>query len=247
MIVAAHQPVYLPGVVFFNKLALCDAFVFLTDVQLARGRSWQTRNRIRQAGGEQFLSVPVLRKGRGNQRIADTLIAENPGWQRRHVAALHYAYRRRPHFDTYFDAIAELLMRPWERLAELNMVLIRHLAACFGLTTAWHDSLQLDAPQGKNERLIGLCRSLGADAYLSNAGSMTYIDEAAFTAGGVTHLWQHFEHPIWDQGAPFLPHLSAVDLLFNLGPEAGDVIRACGTARPERPEAPTDRNSDDET
>lgn len=237
MILAAHQPVYLPGIIFFNKLSLCDAFVFLTDVQLARGRSWQTRNRIRQAGSEQFLSVPVQRKGRADQSIRDTLIATDQDWQRRHIAALRHAYGRRPHFAAQFEALAELIARPWERLAELNMALIRHLAACFSLAPAWHDSSTLDAPQGKNERLIGLSCRLGASAYVSNAGSMTYVDEAAFAAGGVSHLWQHFVHPVWDQGASFLPHLSAVDLLFNLGPEAGAVVRACGTARAERPAA----------
>ncbi|MBL4544831.1 MAG: WbqC family protein [Oceanicaulis sp.] len=43
---SAHQPVYLPGLILFHKIALSDVFVLLPDVQFQR-HSWQQRNRVR--------------------------------------------------------------------------------------------------------------------------------------------------------------------------------------------------------
>lgn len=234
MIVAAHQPVYLPGIIFFNKLALADVFVFLSDVQLMRGRSWQTRNRIRSTDGMQFLSVPVYRKGRADQTIGDTALAD-PDWSRRHVATLRHVYGRRPHFAAYFDGLAATLSAGYSDLAALNIAVIKYLAECFGLATPLHNSAEFCLMEGKNERLIDLSRQLGGDAYISNVGSAAYVDEALFARNGVRHLWQHFTHPVYEQGAPFIANLSAVDVLFNLGPAAGDVIRRAGSAKPERP------------
>ena len=46
MILSAHQPVYLPGIILFGKIAISDVFMFLGHVQFSR-TSWQTRNRVR--------------------------------------------------------------------------------------------------------------------------------------------------------------------------------------------------------
>ena len=235
MITAAHQPVYLPGIIFFNKLALCDAFIFLSDVQLSRGRSWQTRNRIRQGSEAGFLSVPVKRKGRSDQRIYNTIILSDNDWQRRHVASIQHAYGKRPYFSQYFPSLAAIIEQPWSTLADLNIALIRHLAIHFGLSPKWYDSREFELPDGKNERLVALARALGSDTYISNPGSTMYVNESTFAAGGVRHLWQHFEHPVYEQGAPFLTNLSVIDLLFNLGPNAASVIRASGSAKIEKP------------
>lgn len=227
-LLSAHQPVYLPSVMLFNKIALSDVFVFLSHVQFV-GRSWQQRNRIRGGGGEAiFLSVPVIKKGRRFQSIAETEIAQDEAWQKKHLAGVTQAYRKRPYFDLYFPRIEALLQRPWRHLCDLDIALVRELAACLEITTPLLDSRDLH-PQGlANEMLISLCREIGADAYVSNVGSSAYIDAAAFAAAGVTHHWQNFRFPVYDQGAPFLDRLSVLDLLFNLGPAAAEVVRTSG-------------------
>jgi len=48
-------------------------------------------------------------------------------------------------------------------------------------------------------------------------------------AAGLGHHWQLFEHPVYPQGrTPFMPHLSIIDLLFNVGPDAAEIVRSCG-------------------
>jgi hypothetical protein len=84
----------------------------------------------------------------------------------------------------------------------------------------------LDCSEAPTDRLIDICRALGADTYLAGAGGAAYMDFARFEQRGVRVLTQRFEHPVYPQVfAGFVPQLSIVDLIFNSGPESAAVIR----------------------
>ena len=57
MILAAHQPHYLPWLGYLYKMATCDVFVHLDDVQYKK-REFQNRNRIRTHAGPKWLTAP---------------------------------------------------------------------------------------------------------------------------------------------------------------------------------------------
>ena len=58
MIVAIHQPQYLPWLGYFDKMLKADVFCYLDNVQYKKNE-WQNRNRIKTAMGWQWLTVPV--------------------------------------------------------------------------------------------------------------------------------------------------------------------------------------------
>ncbi|MBV8758449.1 MAG: WbqC family protein, partial [Deltaproteobacteria bacterium] len=85
MIVAAHQPAYLPWLGYLDKMAKADVFVVMDDLQY-EAQNFQNRNRIKLNNGAAWLTVP-LEKGPQSQRICDKSIS-NAGspkehWQRR--------------------------------------------------------------------------------------------------------------------------------------------------------------------
>ena len=54
----------------------------------------------------------------------------------------------------------------------------------------------------------------------------TYLDETAFQTRGIAVEWQDYRHPIYPQlHGPFVSHLSAIDLLLNVGGESLSIIR----------------------
>jgi hypothetical protein len=64
---------------------------------------------------------------------------------------------------------------------------------------------------------------------LSNEGARDYVNEQNMNLAGIKHRWLKFTHPIYDQGhSEFQTNLSAIDLLFNCGPESGKIIRGAG-------------------
>ena len=233
MILSIHQPVYLPGVILFNKIALSDRFMFLSNVSLSK-QSWQTRNRIRSGKGEHFLSVPVRTKDRFAQSILDVEIPDQH-WRKKHLKSIYQAYASRPFFKDYFPQLEAALSKDWTSLCDLNISLIRMFLQWLNIDLPILDSRDYKLEGNKNHMLIGLCGKAGADAYISNVGSAAYIDESAFVNAGIVHYWQSFTHPVYNQGKEFLPNLCIIDLVFNTGQEAGAIIRECGTLVTTRP------------
>jgi hypothetical protein len=231
--VAISQPTYLPWIGYFDLIDQVDRFVFLDTVQFEK-RSWQQRNRIRTAEGLLFLTVPVIVKGRFEQKIKDVEI-ESPFFVRKHLRTIESNYRRAPFFGQYFEELAGLLgmCTVGTRLAEVNIKLVQWLCKAIGITTPLLRSSEFEDGEGRGERLLRICREVGATAYLSALGSADYLlnDMHKFAAHGIEVGFQHYCHPEYAQlFDPFQPYASAIDLLFNEGEQALVILR--GGRRP---------------
>ncbi len=236
MLLSGHQPVYLPGIILFNKIAISDAFMFTGHNQYAQ-YSWHARNKIRVQDAPCTISVPVLRKNRLGQSINETKFVDMH-WRRKHLRTMEQSYRKRPYFDKYFPDITELLMRDWRSLGEMDMVIITSIMEWLEIDTPVYDSRDYAIEGAKTDMAISMCRALNADSLLLNEGSRAYLEEEKVASSGIQTYWQVFEHPNYDQGRAFIENLSIVDLLFNVGEESCEIVRSCGRAQigPYRPD-----------
>ncbi len=226
MIVAVHQPNFLPWLGFFYKWAACDRFVFLDDAQYSKN-GFINRNRIKTPAGEQWISAPVRHKGRLGQTILETRLAEDHQWIKKVLGSIQGNYARAPFFEDYFPSLERALTDPPPLLAELNLSLLGWAAGHLGLSTPTVRASELTGVQGTaTERLVSICRALAADTYLSGAGGQKYQDTDNFAAAGVELRQSDFDHPVYPQlWGDFWPNLSVIDLLFNVGPQSLAVIR----------------------
>ena len=72
------------------------------------------------------------------------------------------------------------------------------------------------------ERLVELCAAVDARQYVAGRGGRNYMRVEMFEQAGVEIIWQAFDpaRVIYPQpGKSFIPGLSAIDCLFNVGPE----------------------------
>lgn len=237
MLVAIHQPLYLPWLGYLSRMAQADLFVVLDHVQFER-QNYQNRARIRMSDGEaRWLTVP-LEHGSREESIAEKRIDNRlPGarhWSRIHFLTLRHAYRKAPHLATWLSALAEVYEKRFERLVDLDLALLELLRGAFAIRTPLVKSSSL-APQGaKSALVLDICRRVGASALLVGLGaSRRYLDRAAFARAGIALVFQEFQHPHYPQcgaapfaPAQFMPGLSALDLLLNLGPAARGALDA---------------------
>jgi hypothetical protein len=223
MIVAAHQPQYLPWLGYFDKISRADVFVLLDTVQYKKNE-WQNRNRIKGAQGPQWLTVPV--SFRHPQRISEVGVC-GAHWQRKHYQSLLVNYRRAPHWARLDGFFRELYAVPWQGLSELNVCAVKGLASLLGISTPIHLASSLGRmPEDPDGRLIALARHFGADTYLAGSGGRDYMDLEQFARAGVEVRFQAYDHPRYDQlFGEFVSHLSIVDLLCNHGEESLSILR----------------------
>jgi hypothetical protein len=229
--VAIHQPEAFPWLGFFDKLARADVLVLLDSVQF-RKNYFQNRNRIRTADGWVWITVPVLTAGRASQDIAAVEINATVDWRAKIRRAVTLHYGRARHFAALRGPLFEILERPWERLAELNLAVIAWLAEALGIRRRMVRASELGAAGARSELLVDLCGRLGATEYISGISGRTYLDESLFVKAGIAVRYQEFHHPVYPQCyEPFVPCMSALDLLFTHGPEAGPLLLAPDSPR----------------
>ncbi len=216
MIVAVHQPQYLPWLGYFDKMRRADVFCFLDNVQYKKN-DWQNRNRIKTAQGWQWLTVPV--HYRFPQTINEVTINNAVKWKNKHLQALISNYNRAPFFKEFLDIFQQVYSENWESLSELNILLINRLRTALGLDQrpAVRAS-DYDLREDPTDRLIDICKALKADTYLSGQDGVEYMDLERFKQSGIRVVVQNFKHPVYPQVfQEFQSHMSVVDLLFNCG------------------------------
>lgn len=229
MKVAAHQPHYLPWLGYLAKIAEADRFVVMDDLQF-EAQNFQNRNRVKINHGQVWLTVP-LERGPQSERICDKRIQNQASpkehWQRRTWETLRIHYGAAPYFGCYAPELADVYTRRWERLVDLNLHLLALHCKWLEIETPIVRASSLALEGQKTERILRMCRAVGADVYLSGRGaSAGYLDVGLLERCGVAVEWQRFRHPVHPQRyGGFLSHLSALDLLFNCGPASARILR----------------------
>jgi hypothetical protein len=225
LILSVHQPQYLPWLGYFDKVADSDCFVFL-DLPQYKKREFQNRNRIKGPQGEIWLSVPVISKGKFEQPIKDVEIDNTQGWQKSHWGTISLHLKKAPFWNDYAPGLESFYTRRWDKLCDLNLEMTVWFFRQLGVATPWKLESGLGTSGQSTERLIELCRKAGCDAYLSGSGGKDYMDEARFEQEKLGLKYQHYTHPTYPQRyGNFLPYMSVVDLLMNVGPDSLKVLR----------------------
>lgn len=227
MRIAIHQPQFLPWLGYLDKIDRADLFVVLDTVQFKKNE-WQNRNRIRTAQGWQWVTVPVLH--RFGQKLNEVLINQGEEWRAKHRRTLEMSYARAAHYDRCVSGLAPLYNQPWERLTELNLAVLHWLLTAFGIKTPVKLASAMSTREAPTDRLIDICRTVGATTYLAGAGARDYMDIRRFDASGIALEFQDFRHPVYAQCyEPFMPGMAAIDLLFTCGDDALRLLRSTRT------------------
>jgi len=222
-VISILQSGYLPYAGFFELMSRCDTFVLYDDVQFDKN-SWRNRNRIRVPQGDIWLTVPVVSKGHFGQTLKEVRIA--PGnWQKKHLSSIRHYYAKSGCFDEYIGFFERIYAQKWEWLLDLNFEIIEYFRKILGVNSELILSSGLKSAGNKTERIISICRELGADAYISTNGAKDYLDEGLFPENNIALAYQDYPGAKYRQVYPgFVDNLSVIDLVFNCGKESRDIM-----------------------
>jgi hypothetical protein len=225
VLVAAHQPTFLPWLGLFDKLVRADVLVLLDDVQAPRSGagSWINRVRVLVGGEARWVTVPILRAHGRLQLVREVRIDETQDWRERIVRTVRHAYSRAPRFGDLFPLVEELIRRDESTIAAYNELNLQRVMSALDLRAArLVRSSELETGDSRGtELLVALTRAVGGTTYLSGDGSQGYLEPEDFAGSGVELGYQEYQHPRYPQGTgDFVPGLSVVDALLHCGIEA---------------------------
>ena len=220
MIVAIHQPNYLPYLGFFDKMKQSDIFVIYDDAQFEKGE-FQHRNRIRIYHGWKWLTVPVEKKlvPINEIRIKNEVATwKGVRWADAHFKEIRDNYKDTPCYSVYEGGIKMIYEKKHDKLMDLNMELINFLKKGFAIDAKMMFSSELGFTSKSTERLVEIVAALGGDVYLSGPKGRDYLDVPLFEKKGIKVMFQDFKHPVYKQRYEgFVPNMAVIDALFNVG------------------------------
>lgn len=228
MIVSVHQPHFLPWLGYLNKVLRSDVFVWLDTVQY-RKNYFQNRTVIRTRRGEElWLTLPVHAPF---GTPIDRVTVADPKWRDRLAKTVEQNYRRAPHFRTCWSEITRALDGASDSLTDIDFCAfeaVLRLLRAGDVRVVRFQELGVTSEE-PTERLIEVCRALGGKTYIAGKGGRNYLRTDVFEQAGIGVAWQQFnpaDVPYPQTGPDFVPGLSVIDCLFNVGPEeAGRLIR----------------------
>lgn len=221
---AVIQVGYLPWLGFFELMASSEIFVLYDDVQFDKN-GWRNRNRIKTAQGIQWLTIPVLTKGKDKPKNMDVVIKDRK-WKEKHLRSIHQNYCKADSFNEVFPIVKKGLSLDSDKLVDFDMFFVREFAKFLGIKSKIFTSSSLEIEgEGKSDRLINICKHFGATHYYNGAAGKELYNKEEFLKKGITLEFQDYKHPEYKQlhGA-FVPYLSALDLFLNEGKKSLDII-----------------------
>jgi len=235
--VAIVQSNYIPWKGYFDLIASVDEFILYDDMQYTR-RDWRNRNQIKTPRGLQWLTIPVVVKGKYHQTIRETG-TDGQEWAAQHWKALSLNYRRAPCFDEIAAWLEPLYHGPLPPdLSTVNRRLLEAVCAFLGIGTLLRNSWDYHLVDGKSERLADLCVQAGATDYVSGPAARDYLDPAVFSTRGIAVHWFDYagypEYP--QQWGAFSHGVTVLDLLFNCGRKSSQFMKS-GDGRKSLPRA----------
>jgi hypothetical protein len=191
--VAIHQPNFLQGSRWLNKLANCDIFVSLNTVDFDK-ENFQHRNKILLNGKDTWVTIPIDHKS--PKCLKDIEVART-AWDERIIEQITAAYGKNPWFKEWQMRWILQTIEAGGRLRFLDDIcrdMTDTLKCILGIDTPLIDASSLSYPGAKAEGVLNICKELKATEYLSGVGAREYMEPILpkFEEAGIKIIWQDF-------------------------------------------------------
>lgn len=188
---------YLPTVRYMSVLAKYGAAIIEQHETFPK-QTFRNRTTIATGNGLMMLNVPVSRPSGNHTTTAEMVVSYHEPWNIRHWRAIASAYNAAPYFLYYKDELEEILMHQYEHLLQLNEALLNYLL----------------------KRLKITCQLEYTQSFIKETASYIDLRESLTAKKDDTSITYPPYSQVFESRHGFLPNLSVIDLLFNLGSEA---------------------------
>ena len=193
---------YLPQISWFVNYVKYEPILIERQENFVKS-TMRNRCQIAGANGRQTLTIPLVGGRDHHRKYADTQIAYTANWHDNHWHSIKSAYGSAPYFEFYAHIFQKFYEKQYLLLFDFNLELLNSVIAALKLSKGYDltHEYQKDMP-----------------GVIDLRSSQTTIA----TTGPLPRYYQVFE-----ERHGFIPDLSILDLIFNLGPQAKDYLGKC--------------------
>lgn len=223
MKVAIMQPYFLPYIGYFQLIDVADAFVVYDNIKYTK-KGWINRNRYLSGGTDALFSLP-LKKDSDHLHVVQREISPDFA-PRKLLNQLREAYRKAPYAEPVLLLLEAILVEEERNLFRFILGSIERTCAYLGISTPIVTSSTIDIDHGLQgqEKVIALCKALGAEAYVNPIGGTELYDGSSFASEGISLEFLRSNGTTYPQlGQAFVPWLSIIDVMMFNSPE--DALR----------------------
>jgi len=224
MKIAIHQANYFPYPGFFHKINQADVFVIQDDVKFVNRTT--NRNKIISSSEYTWINVPI-KKGHKSLPIMDVKINNEIPWGKINLKKICAGYNKAKFFHLYKDYFENLYKKEWNNIFDLNFETIKQVLRWLDIKVEIVIESELRVSGQPTERLVKVCKKLGADTYISGIGGKRYLDEKLFEKNKIILKYQNYNPIRYLQhtSKSFISNLSIIDLLANVGSKCGKLLK----------------------
>ena len=196
---------YFPSIFQFSFLTQADQYLIEKEEHFKK-QSYRSRCEIYGANGKLSLIVP-LKRWRNHTKTELIEVSYEENWQNLHWRSIQSAYRASPYFEFYEEEIEPLVFNKQENLIERNLFIEDQLKSILGINSQakFTESYKVSDPDWR-ERIHPKNKNI-----FSNETFPEYIQ-------------------VFKEKKGFIPNLSILDLLFNLGPNSKQYLEQISIA-----------------
>jgi len=226
MIVTIHQPNYFPYPGFFHKLASADIFVIMDDVQYQYDHTNRNKIIANNPQGWTRIAIPTKKQHKFFP-ICDVEINNEFLWREKNWSLIYNSYGEAKFFHLYRDYLENLYKKEWTNLFAINFEIIKKLIEWLDIKVKLVLESELNVSGNSTERLVSVCKSVGASVYVSGMGGKQYLDEKQFSKNNINLVYQNYKPIVYPQqlSKSFIQNLSVLDLLMNIGPDSSKLVK----------------------
>ena len=203
-----HSSAYLAPVEYYTKL-LAYKRIYVEECDHYMKQTYRNRCTIAAPDGPLALSVPILKPDTLKCAMKDIRISDHGNWRHLHWNALESAYNHTPFFEYYKDDFRPFYEQKYDFLTDFNENLCRLVCSLIGL-------------EPQMERTTDYKTTFAPD---EDDFRERIHPKKNFLTEDPDFCPQPY-YQVFQERLGFLPNLSIVDLLFNMGPESLTVLQA---------------------
>lgn len=212
---AIMQPYIFPYMGYYQLIQSVDNFYAYDDVSFIK-KGWINRNKISVNSKEHMFTIPIKNVSQNRKINEHYVVDEYDKWRLMFLKTVHSSYSKSKYFDEVYS-IVESTLRSSNNISDICIASLQNVCYYLDINTKIYKSSNIsNIMSSKGQRLIDICKIVGADTYINSIGGQVLYSKEQFKNENIDLYFLNCKNP--------MNYLSIIDVLMNNGKDTINLL-----------------------